>query len=259
MKTTAIIQARMGSTRLPGKVLFEVQEKPLLGYMLDRLSVSKEIDQIIIATSDDKLDDPIVTYTSNYGYEVFRGSQNDVLDRYYQAANSQDIKPDYIIRLTADCPLIDPIIIDEIVNDIKDSSFDFISNSEPLPSSWPDGMDVSVMSFEALQKAWKIAKKPSEREHVTFIFWDKDANFKSHRVECSEDLSSYRLTVDYKEDFELIKKILNNFLDDDKDIRFVKMNEIIEFLLSNPDFIKINNQYARGEGWKDSLELDKLV
>jgi len=259
VKTTAIIQARMGSKRLPGKVLFPVKGKPLLGWMLDRLSVSNQIDQVIIATSIDKSDDAIEKFAHDYGCEVYRGSHDDVLDRYYQTARSLKTKPDFVVRLTADCPLIDSSVIDEIIESIQNTSLDFVSNSEPLPSSWPDGMDVSVMSYSALKKAWKIANKPSEREHVTFIFWKENSNFKCKRVDCYKDLSKYRLTVDYEEDFVLIKKIILNFINKNIDFRFIKMNEIIDYLESYPDLIEINNQYSRGEGWKDSFEKDKLT
>ena len=249
----------MGSKRLPGKVLFPIQGKPLLGWMLDRLSGSNQIDQIIIATSIEKSDDAIEEFAESYGCEVYRGSHEDVLDRYYKAAKSLKYNPDFVVRLTADCPLIDPLIIDKIIKSIKNSSLDFISNSEPLPSTWPDGMDVSVMTYSALKKAWEIAKKPSEREHVTFIFWKEDSQFKCERVECFKDLSRYRLTVDYKEDFELIEKIISHFVIKKEDLKFVEMQKILDYLETNPNLLMINNQYIRGEGWKDSFKKDKLI
>ena len=259
MTTTAIIQARMGSRRLPGKVLFAVGGKPLLGWMLDRLSTCNQIDQIIVATSVDKSDDAIEEFANSYGCNLFRGSHDDVLDRYYQTARSLKCSPDLVVRLTADCPLIDPEVVDNIIEIMKKSPLDFISNSEPLPSSWPDGMDVSIMTFSALTKAWEIAKKPSEREHVTFIFWEKDNHFKCQRVECHEDFSQYRLTVDYKEDFDLVKNIILNFINKEKDLRFVSMQEIINYLQSHPELLAINGQYSRGEGWKTSFEKDRLT
>ena len=260
LRAAAIIQARMGSTRLPEKVLMPVLGKPLLAWMLDRVSLSKTIDEIIVATSTDDCDDVIEDFVVSYGYKVFRGSQNDVLDRYYQAAKSLSIKPDIIIRLTGDCPALDPSIVDLLVSEYDIQKLDFISNTEPLPSTWPDGMDVAIMSFKALKKAWQIAKKPSEREHVTFIFYNEEQIFKSKRVECSTDLSNYRLTIDYPEDFEVLENLITHFSENtEKGFSKTSMNEIIKFLNQNIELIKMNNMYVRGQGWEPSFEEDSRV
>jgi spore coat polysaccharide biosynthesis protein SpsF len=247
----------MGSSRLPEKVLMPILGKPMLGWMLDRVSLSRNVDEIIVATSVDECDDAIEEFVISYGYQVFRGSQEDVLDRYYQAVNLLKVKPDAIVRLTGDCPILDPRIIDEIISNFDEENLDFISNSEPLPSSWPDGMDVSVMSYEALIRAWSIAKKPSEREHVTFVFWNGTAKFRSKRVECSPDLSKYRLTVDYPEDFEVIKKIIIYFSNHSKEgFKKTNMAEIVNFLELNPEVLAMNDMYVRGQGWESSFIKD---
>ena len=247
----------MGSSRLPEKVLMPILGKPMLGWMLDRVSLSRNVDEIIVATSVDECDDAIEEFVISYGYRVFRGSQEDVLDRYYQAVNLLKVKPDAIVRLTGDCPILDPRIIDQIISNFDEENLDFISNSEPLPSSWPDGMDVSVMSYEALIRAWSIAKKPSEREHVTFVFWNGTAKFRSKRVECSSDLSKYRLTVDYPEDFEVIKKIIIYFSNHSKEgFKKINMAEIVSFLELNPEVLAMNDMYVRGQGWESSFIKD---
>lgn len=256
MKIHAIIQARMGSTRLPNKILMPVNGKPLLGWMLDRLSSSRSITDIIVATTTDNRDDPIEEYVLSEGWKVFRGSEHDVLDRYYRAA--QAFSSDVILRLTSDCPLLDPAIVDRMVMEFLSRQCDFLSNSEPLPSSWPDGMDVSIFSFSALQEAALNAKKPSEREHVTFYFWNSPRNLKTYKVEHNPSLEKYRITLDYSEDFALIEKIIEN-LYADRDPRTAihpSLNEIVEFLDRHPALFALNSMYHHGIGWAPSFERD---
>jgi spore coat polysaccharide biosynthesis protein SpsF len=253
----AIIQARMSSTRLPGKVLMPVLGKPVLHWMLERVSLSKEIDEVILATTTSKCDDQIEEFALSVGCHFYRGSEDDVLDRYYQAANSLAESPSAIVRLTGDCPLIDPNIIDNMINNYKENNFDFLSNSEPLPSSWPDGMDVSVISFEALKKAWAESVIPSEREHVTFHFWNNPHDFKCHRVEHVPSLSKYRLTLDYIEDFYLIKNIIEFFENQGECMKKVSMDDIIKYINENIGLFEINSMFTRGLGWQDSFARDK--
>jgi spore coat polysaccharide biosynthesis protein SpsF len=257
MKVVAIIQARMGSTRLPNKVLMPVMGKPLLGWMLDRLSVCTTLDNIIVATTTHASDDVIEEYVYKYGHKVYRGSQEDVLDRYYQAALIG--RADVIVRITADCPLLDPAVVDEMVALFANLDLDYLSNSEPLPATWPDGMDVSIMRFDALLKAWKEAQKPSDREHVTFFFWNNLSLFKCKRHDHNPDLSNYRLTIDYQEDFDLLKKIIEHFGGEGNDrIKNLTMKEIINFLLQNPEIYRLNEMYKRGAGWEPSFDRDRI-
>lgn len=258
MKVIAIIQARMGSSRLPKKVLMEVQGKPLLGWMLDRLSTCAVLDEIIVATTTEPEDDAISNYVINMGVRLYRGSVTDVLDRYYKAA--QGTMSDAIVRLTADCPLVDPQIIENMIHDYAVSRVDFLSNSEPLPSTWPDGMDVSIFSYKSLVTAWKNAIKPSEREHVTFYFWNNPNIFSCKRVECPQDWSDYRITVDYPEDLFVIESIIDHFHEKDaKSIQRLSITAIVEYLNNNPQIRKINSKYSRGMGWQPSLLEDRRL
>ena len=256
MKTVAIIQARMSSTRLPDKVLMPVLGKPLLGWMLDRVASCSEIDEIIVATTKNKRDDAIEEFTKLLNCRLYRGNEEDVLDRYYQAACS--VKCDTVVRITADCPLLDPKILSTMIRQFSSEDLDFLSNSEPLPSSWPDGMDVSIVSFNALHKAWKNSIKPSEREHVTFHFWNNLTSFKCKRIEHEPDWSKYRLTIDYPEDFEILKIIIEYFgANNPEAINKISMEEIVSFLDTNPAILDLNKTYTRGLGWQPALKLDK--
>lgn len=258
MKTVAIIQARMGSSRLPDKVLMPVLGKPLLAWMLRRVSACPEVNEIVVATTTQHRDDVIAEFAKAAGCKVYRGSENDVLDRYYQAAST--LTPDAVVRLTADCPLLDPTVLGTLIREFQACKLDFISNSEPLPSSWPDGMDISIMSFKALQKAWQESKKPSEREHVTFYFWNNPDMFKCLRIDHVPDWSKYRLTIDYPEDFLLLKDVIEHFgQPDPSKVDRVTMDAIIAYLDSKPDIFALNNNYTRGLGWKPAFEQDKRL
>ncbi|RZD48881.1 MAG: acylneuraminate cytidylyltransferase, partial [Thaumarchaeota archaeon] len=170
-----IIQARMGSTRLPGKVVKKIDgEKTVLDYVINQLKASKKIDTIIVATTNLQEDDIIFNYLKFQQIECYRGSSEDVLDRYYQCAKKFGI--DHILRITADNPLIDPKFIDIIIEKYKNEKCDFMTNA--IHRTFPYGTEVEVFSFESLEKSWKMAKKPSEREHVTPFMCDPQNKFK---------------------------------------------------------------------------------
>jgi spore coat polysaccharide biosynthesis protein SpsF (cytidylyltransferase family) len=252
LKTVAIIQARMSSSRLPGKVLMHVKKKPLLLYMYERVKASNEIDEVIIATSNEESDDVIVKLCKENNIMYMRGSLNDVLDRYYQAAKITNAS--LVVRLTADCPIIDPSVIDSIIGVYKNGAYDFVANTAPPEGmTYPEGMDVEVFSMLALENAWNYATKPSEREHVTFYFWKNIDKFKCFRADLTYNRSNYRLTVDYFEDFLLVSKILEALYSEDK---FFSMNDILEFLDQNPDIFQINNKIESFSGWEASLMKD---
>jgi len=251
----AIIQARLNSSRLPGKVLFEIEGRPMLSYMLERVTASKRIDQLVVATSIEPSDDPITDFCRQSGISCYRGSLENVLDRYYQAALKA--KCDVVVRLTADCPLIDPKVIDTVIDVFQSGQFDFAANTVPPEgSTYPDGMDVEVFSFEALERAWKEAKKPSEQEHVTFYFWKNAQLFSTIRYDLQENLADYRLTVDYPEDFEVISSLLGNLYT--KYSNF-SMKDIIAFLNTNPGIRIKNSHIASNQGWQPAFERDKCA
>jgi spore coat polysaccharide biosynthesis protein SpsF len=258
MKTAAIIQARMGSTRLPNKVLMPVLGKPLLGWMLERVATCAEVDEVIIATTTDTRDDVIAAFAQSVGCKLYRGSEDDVLDRYYQAARM--VNPDAVARITADCPLLDPEVLGSMIREYAAGGLDFLSNSEPLPSSWPDGMDVSIVGFEALENAWQNAIKPSDREHVTFYFWNNPQTFRCKRIDHEPDWSKYRVTIDYPEDFDILKSIIEHFgAADPSSVNRVSMEQIVAYLDAHPDVFGLNEKYTRGLGWKPALERDKQL
>ena len=255
-KIVAIIQARMGSSRLPNKIMFEVLNKPLIAWMVSRARFSSHIDEIVIATTKNKSDDVIEKWANEEGIRIYRGSESDVLDRYYKCAVF--CQAEIIIRLTSDCPLIDPEIIDSMLQLYKENNFDYISNSEPYPSSWPDGMDVSIFNMPSLQTAWKKANLPSEREHVTFYFWKNPNLFKCYKFDNKMDMSKYRVTIDYEEDYILIKNIIEAFGENNVlSYSGASMSKIINFLNDNPKIFELNSKYYHGIGWESALNRDK--
>ena len=249
-KVTAIIQARMTSTRLPGKVLMEVMGRPLLSYQIERLRFSKRIDVIIIATTTNKEDDPIVELTREEGLKVFRGSEDDVLDRYYQAAKKYNVK--HIMRLTADCPLIQPGICDRIASMYFQMGCDYLRTGP----TFAEGLDCEIFSFSALEKAWKNAQLQSEREHVTLYFSNHPELFEIKTVENETDDSRYRITVDEEEDYLVVKAIIENLYSGNEE--YINIEEIKTFLESNPQIYAINKHVTRNEGLLKSLDEDAL-
>ena len=240
----AIIQARMGSTRLPGKVLKEINGKPMLSYLLDRVKQSKKLDKVIIATSTLDKDDAIELYCKEKDIECFRGSEDDVLSRYYECA--KEYNPDIVVRITADCPLQDPQIIDSVIQKFEDSKVEYCANTVPVKTNtYPDGTDVEVFSMEALTKAYNEVKDAHFREHVTFQFWQTD-EYKSVQYVGNKDYSKYRITVDYPEDFEVVKFIFDELK---KRKSFGYLDEVIEIIDNNEDIKNKNGQYYFGQGW----------
>lgn len=206
MKTGIIVQARMTSTRLPGKVLLPVLGQPLLKYQIDRLKRAEEADELIIATTTKPSDEPIVDLCRQEGIHCIRGSEQDVLARYYQAASQFELET--VVRVTSDCPLIDPAVIDEGIRTYQNSSrhYDYVSNGRKR--TYPRGMDVEVFSIQALLEAYHEAKAEPEREHVTPFIYGHPERYALGELQYVRDESRYRWTVDTPEDFALIKKLL---------------------------------------------------
>ena len=241
----------MTSTRLPGKVLMEVMGRPLLSYQMERLRFSKMIDKIIIATTVNKEDDPVIDLAQKEGLAFYRGSEDDVLDRYYQTAKKYNVK--HIMRLTADCPLIGPNICDSIANAYFESSVDYIRTGE----TFAEGIDCEIISFEALTKAWIEAESKAEREHVTLYARNHSELFKSMVKENETDDSRYRLTVDEEEDFLVVKTILDNLYKGNDSYFTIK--EIKSFLDTHPEVYSLNSHIIRNEGLLKSLRNDRII
>lgn len=233
MKVVAIVQARMGSTRLPGKILKKINNKPILEYQIERLKRATKIDQIVIATTDKKLDDPIIELCNQLDIQYYRGSETDVLSRYYDTAKKYSA--DIIVRLTSDCPIIDPNVVDEVIETFLNHTYDYVSNT--LERSYPRGMDTEVFSMKVLEQAHQFANKQYEREHVTPYIYLNPAKFNLYNVEYKTDESVHRWTVDTKEDLLLIRKIIEKLYTSSI---FFTMEDTLRLLEEYSDWKDIN-------------------
>ena len=248
-KIGCIIQARMGSTRLPGKVMLNIDEKnPIIYYVIKQISESRLCDQIVIATTTLPEDEEIVKFAKNMSVPCFRGSAEDVLDRYYQCAKEFSFST--IIRITSDNPLIDPKLVDDAISFYKSNSYDYVTNCKPR--TFPQGTEVEIFSFNALEKIWKNARKLSEREHVTPYFYNNPDQFKIFNIRNNENLSHLRWTVDRKEDLEFVKNIVSKIKKSP-----ILMSDILKLLKMEPELININKDYVMNEGYLKSLKEDQ--
>ena len=240
----AIIQARMGSTRLPNKSLMDLDGKTALEFMIDRVRKSDLIDDIVIATAVNQEDDVIADLCINNQINCYRGSENDVLDRFYQSAKKYEAT--IVVRLTSDCPLIDPDLIDETINLFIKKKVDYASNAvPPEKKKYPDGSDVEVFSFDALKRSWVETKDLKDREHVTFYIWKRNKNFTTALLDNEHDWGKYRITVDYIEDLELVREIVKKLNDNNLDGTTKEIIEIIE----SEKLFKINSMHTWGSNW----------
>lgn len=245
----AIIQARMSSTRLPGKVMLDVSGKTILGHVVDRLKYSNRLDAVTVATTTAPSDDVIVKWCAENKVPVFRGSLNDVLDRYYRAA--KDFSARTVVRITSDCPLIDPELVDRVIDKFSEGIYDHVS----VGGGYPDGLDAEVFSFTALEKAHREARLSSEREHVTPYIWKNPGIFRLANITPGKDLSKLRWTVDDEKDFDLVTRIYEGL----GDRKIFHMRDILEFLEKHPELLEINSMTARNEGYAKSLREDRLI
>jgi glutamate-1-semialdehyde 2,1-aminomutase len=234
MTTIAIIQARMGSSRLPGKVMKEICGKPMIEILLERLSLSKKLDEIVLAVSDQPENKLLVDYVSRLGFKVFQGSEENVLERYFKAALA--LKPNNVVRITADCPLIDPFLVDLIIEDFQKKNVDYLSNI--YPRSFPKGLDTEIFSFQALKKAFNETSSPHNCEHVT-PYIRESGKFKVGNYSYEKDWSRLRWTVDWLEDFQLIKKIFEFFTPN----LIFSWQDVMIMREVNPDIFRINEHY----------------
>ncbi|PCH97334.1 MAG: spore coat protein [Gammaproteobacteria bacterium] len=252
MIVNVILQARFSSTRLPGKVLKKIVNKPMLALQIERIQTAKFIDKIIVATSLGKEDDDIALLCESLGVYCFRGSLDDVLDRFYQTA--KQFPCDHIVRLTGDCPLIDSEILDSVINLHLENNADYTSNIEP--PMLPDGLDVEIFTLSSLNRAWKEAKKPSEREHVTPYIRNNPELFTQQNFSYHKNLSHLRWTVDEKEDFEFVSHIFQSLYNDKPTF---DMEDILMLLKEKTKLTSINKKYTRNEGMKSSKKKDNKL
>lgn len=256
-----IIQTRMGSSRLPGKVLMPLRGKPLFIRQAERVSAARLCGRVLIATTTDSGDDEIEAICRREGLECFRGHPTDVLDRHYQAAlrmrgAGDAAQPGAIVKIPSDCPLIDPAIIDRVIGFYLEhpDEYDFVSNLHP--ATWPDGNDVEIMSFAALERAWREADRPMEREHTTPYIWERPAIFRIGNVAMEEgrDLSmSHRFTIDYPADYAFISTVFDELYPANP---FFGVGDILALLERRPEIYAINARFA-GVNWY-RLHLDEL-
>lgn len=254
MKVLVITQARYGSTRLPAKVLKEVNGETLLELHLRRILLAKNITKLKVATTTEEGADKIVEIAQKIGVETYKGSIDDVLERFYYTALPEN--PDYVVRVTSDCPLIDPTEIDKIIDICVSGGYDYVSNT--LFPTFPDGVDCECFKFSVLKKAHNEAKLQSEREHVTPYIKNNSSVkggtlFKSFNVVNNEDCSSFRITVDTQEDFDLIKILIEECGTDKT------WSDYIRYLIQHQEIFNLNSMHARDEGYAKSISNDKIV
>jgi spore coat polysaccharide biosynthesis protein SpsF len=260
-KNIAIIQARFNSTRLPGKILEIINNKTILDYVIAQSLSSKNLDNVIIATTTNPSDKIIIDFCKRNNYSYFSGSEFDVLDRYYQCAKKFNLDP--IIRITSDCPLIDPNVIDMTINEFNQNKYDYVSNNIEFNNgkwidsacNFPQGMTVEVSSFNALEIAWKDSKKPSEREHVFPYVQFHPEIFDVKNIIHSKNLSNIRCTLDRKDDLIFLQELINRLPKDNT----ITINDIDKIINNEPNLLKLNNYIPFDEGTKQSYEKDKKI
>lgn len=247
----AIIQARMGSSRLPNKVLADVCGRPMLQRLIERVEVASGVDTVIVATTTACSDDVLADWVrANTKYAVYRGSESDVLDRYYQCA--KEAGASIVVRVTADDPLKDPALISHALDCLAaDPELDYCSNT--LRPTYPEGLDIEAFRFGALERAYREAALPSDREHVTPYIWRHPELFRLKNFEFSRDLSGWRWTVDKPEDLEFIRAVYSHF----QRQPLVSYLDVIAFLEQEPQLREINQGTVRNEGYLKSIRMEK--
>jgi len=252
MRYAAMIQARCGSSRLPGKILMDLCGKPVLQRVIERVQRSRYIDEVFVVTSIGRENLPVLRLCADLGVRVFAGAEDDVLDRYYQLMKL--IKPDYIVRVTADCPCFDWEVLDQAV-EAMDANVDYLSD---INETLPDGLDIEIIRFDALKRSWQSAKLMSEREHVTQYIRKHPELFSIQNFQSPiSDIGHLRWTLDETEDYTLVEKFYEHFLTEGRDDFLTA--DILEYLRENPELSQINAKYARNEGLAKSLQEDRFL
>ena len=239
MKVIAIVQARMGSTRLPNKVMKPINGVPMIELLLARLSRSKEVDEIVVATSVDASNEPLAEHVRALGHDCEQGSESDVLERYVQAARVH--QAEVVVRITGDCPLVDPGLVDECIRRFRAANVDYFSNTNP--PSYPDGLDIEVVTLAALERAMEESSKPYDREHVT-PYVRESGRFNTANMQNSEDLSALRWTVDEQADFDVVRNVFEHFA---PEICFT-WEKTLGLQRSQPKLFEANLDLIRNEG-----------
>jgi len=239
MKVVALVQARMGSTRLPNKVMKPIGGIPMIELLLSRLSRAREVDQIVVATSVDERNQPMAEHVRKLGFACERGSENDVLDRFVQAARAHHA--DVVVRITGDCPLVDPALVDEAVRRFKAAGVDYLSNANP--PTYPDGLDIEICTFKALERAGQETSKPFDREHV-MPYLREPGRFKTASMEHSKDLSALRWTVDEPADLAVVEEVFRHF----QPRTDFTWGEVLDLQDQQPGIFDINRHLVRNEG-----------
>ena len=245
----AVVQARTGSSRLPNKVMRPVLGKPLLQYLIERLKASTRVERIVVATTREPEDDALAAFVERLGVACTRGSTQDVLDRYYQAAREHGL--DHVVRVGGDSPLIDPTVLDRVVDRYLDlfPNVDYVSNA--LRPTYPDGLDLEVFSLEFLTTLHRLADKPYQREHVCTYMLENRHLFRCENVEHYVNLSHHRWTVDYAEDFELVRRIIEALYPTKP---LFLMEDVLGLLSAHPELVEMNRHIQQNEGFIRSLE-----
>jgi len=256
-KIVTVIQSRMDSSRLPGKVMMPLAGQPLLSRLYQRVVASEFAGDTVIAATEEKSDLPIIKLCEENKIKYFRGHSTDLLDRHYQAAKT--FNADVVVKIPSDCPLIDPIIIDKVIKYYIDNKhkFDFVSNLHS--PSYPDGNDVEVMTMESLEDAWQNAELPLEREHTTPYFWDNPEKFRIGNVKWETGLDfsmTHRFTIDYKEDYDFIKEVYDELYTENN---MFTLNDILNLLNDKPKIKKINEKYAGVNWYRNHLNELKTI
>lgn len=252
MKRIGIItQARVSSSRLPGKILLPLGQSTALDLHLKRLSLVPDVDEFCVATTHEADANEIINIARRHKWQVYQGNLNDVLDRFYQAA--RNLKLDVVLRLTSDCPLIDPTMVNSVIREFLAGDYDYGSNW--MVQRLPEGQSVEIMTFKSLEKAWNEAKLKSEREHVTPYIWKNSDQkgghiFKALSVSYPKDYSSYRMTLDYQRDLDLIRQLVNIAGED------ASFEEYMSILIARPELAAINSRIEKLEGYQKSLQND---
>lgn len=248
MSAVAIIQARMGSSRFPGKVLQSVLGRPMLARQVERIASVPEVEQIIVATSNLPRDDVLAEACKAHRVACFRGDEIDVLDRFYRAAREYESDP--VLRFTADCPLIDPGLVSRLIQTFRRERYDHagiaagagVSGRDGI-KRYPRGLDAEIMRFVALETAWREARDPFEREHVTPYLWRRPERFRIGTLQAEADLGNYRLTVDFPEDLALVRAVYEELHPSDPEFGF---GDILDLLEARPDLVALNRAHVDG-------------
>jgi len=254
-KTVAIIQARMGSNRLPGKVLSPIMGKPMLWHIVHRVRAVPSIDEVVIAIPDRPADEELRKFCAAYGIACFSGSETDVLDRFYGAAKQYNVDP--LLRITADCPLVDPDLVERLIGMYRAGGYDYVAVSAGADASrvgigsFPDGMDAECFSFASLETAWKEALDPRDREHVTRFIWRQKTRFRCTQLLADRDYPHLRLTVDYPQDLVVASHIYEKLFHDGN---IFHLSDVVDLLAREPEIIKPNEHLAEGHHYRAVLE-----